>query len=79
MANAGEEPTVEPPEEEFDLTKPYWVGYFKLPEGDVKLQKEFLPNNRQVSTTMHYKARTMIRSARSRCVISCHVLDGDFH
>lgn len=51
MTSAGEEPTVEPPEEEFDLTKPYWVGYFRLPKEDVKLQKEFLPTRRQALTS----------------------------
>jgi len=40
------QPTVDPPDEEFDLTKPYWVGYFRLPSDDVKCEKLFEPNYR---------------------------------
>ena len=47
MASAAEpQPTVDPPDEEFDLTKPYWVGYFRLPSEDVKCEKLFEPKYR---------------------------------
>ena len=44
MASAAE--PVDPPDEEFDPTKPYWVGYFRLPSDDVKCEDLFKPNYR---------------------------------
>ena len=41
-----EEPSIDPPDEEFDPTKPYWVGYFRLPVEDVEIQTLFKPNYR---------------------------------
>lgn len=39
-----EEPSMEPPDEEYDTDLPYWVGYFKLPIKGVKPQAQFHPN-----------------------------------
>lgn len=48
MAMESDKPTVAPPKEEFDLTKPYWMGFFRLPQKYVKPGGKFLPNYRQV-------------------------------
>ena len=44
MANA--DPSEDPPDEDFDLTQPYWVGYFRLPMEDVESETLFQPNYR---------------------------------
>ena len=33
----------EAPDEDIDLTKPYWIGYFRLPVDDVSCEEIFQP------------------------------------
>lgn len=45
LVGDAEEEELHSDEDEDDLQKPAWVGYFRLPKKDVRLGKPFLPTD----------------------------------